>query len=212
MSTTSASLVLLRRYTDLPSLLHILHSRQLTLLSPTTWDDRNDRNMLEAFAAAHKLNTCVALCFSQVQETYHHWKVFAPGASGVCIEFLKTELLDQLESIGLVHRQVEYKTVKQLRPLSRDKGMLPFLKRNAFVDESEYRVVYGSQAETLDSKAFEIKLGSIWRVFVNPWMPPALYDATKRTILSVPGCSGLNVVRSTLIDNESWREYARAFT
>ena len=211
MSTSSSPPTTLRRYTDMPSLLHILYHRQLTLLSPTTWDDRNDRNMLAAFAAANRLRACVALCFSQATETYHHWKVFAPGASGVCIEFLKDPLLRRLETIGLIHGEVEYKSVKDLLLLAREKDMLPFLKRTAFSDEDEYRVVYGSQTEGFFTRGFEIDLDSIRRVFINPWMAPELYSATKQLILSVPGCSRLKVVRSTLIDNENWRHYASEF-
>jgi len=35
--------LLLRRYTDLPALIDILARRQITLLSPSTWDDQNDK-------------------------------------------------------------------------------------------------------------------------------------------------------------------------
>lgn len=36
-----------RRYTDLASLLDMLHRRAITLLRPDAWDDRNDRLMMK---------------------------------------------------------------------------------------------------------------------------------------------------------------------
>src|SRR5438046_430793 len=36
----------LRRYTDLPALLHILRKQQITLLDPQNWDDTNDSYFL----------------------------------------------------------------------------------------------------------------------------------------------------------------------
>ena len=39
----------LRRYTNLASALHILQNRCLTLLSPETWDDRNDAYFMSEY-------------------------------------------------------------------------------------------------------------------------------------------------------------------
>jgi hypothetical protein len=32
----------LRRYTDLTALIYLLHQRKITLLDPSSWDDKND--------------------------------------------------------------------------------------------------------------------------------------------------------------------------
>lgn len=40
---------ILFRYTSLPVLLHMLQSRQITLLSPETWEDRNDAYYLDQY-------------------------------------------------------------------------------------------------------------------------------------------------------------------
>lgn len=77
----------LLRYTQLPSLLHMLRARAVTLLDPDSWDDRNDASYMALYKERKTLKSLLALCFSQVPETYHHWHVFAQGSAGVCIYF-----------------------------------------------------------------------------------------------------------------------------
>jgi len=76
----------LNRYTDLTALAGILSTSSITFLSPESWEDRNDAYNLAAYKMRKELATVLALCFSQGVETFYHWKAFAPGPSGVCIE------------------------------------------------------------------------------------------------------------------------------
>ena len=79
---TTTTPTYLRRYTDLPALLHMLAAKQLTLLDPKTWDDQNDSFFMSQYKERKKLKTVLALCFSQTAKTYHHWRSFlaAPPA------------------------------------------------------------------------------------------------------------------------------------
>src|ERR1700745_856554 len=83
----------LGRYTDLPALIHLLRRKCITFLDPATWDDKNDSYYMELYKENKGLKTGLALCFSMTSETYHHWRVFAGGASGICIRFKRDELL-----------------------------------------------------------------------------------------------------------------------
>lgn len=83
----------LRRYTDLPGLIYLLQGRCITLVDPLTWDDQNDSYFLRLYKEHRKLACVLALCFTRSTETYHHWRVFAGGSSGVCISFHRGELL-----------------------------------------------------------------------------------------------------------------------
>ena len=83
--------VTLRRYTNLASAIHMLDRKVITLLSPAYWDDRNDAYVLNKERSTAK--SVLALCFAETFETYHHWRVFASGRDGVCIEFDKQKLL-----------------------------------------------------------------------------------------------------------------------
>jgi hypothetical protein len=82
-----------RRYTDPTSLIHILSTGNLTLLDPEDWEDRNDAHFLDSCKEAKRLKSLLAVCYTQVSETFHHWYVFAKGPSGWCIEFKKKELI-----------------------------------------------------------------------------------------------------------------------
>jgi hypothetical protein len=77
----------LRRYTDIPALISVLSERKITLLDPASWDDKNDSRFLALYKDKEKLQSVLALCFTQTDEMYHHWRVFANGSAGVCIRF-----------------------------------------------------------------------------------------------------------------------------
>ena len=135
-----------RRYTDLPFLFDYLRTKELALLSPKTWDDKNDSFFVEQYAKAKQFQSSYALCLSQALETYHHWKVFTSGLSGVCIEFKKEDLITHaLKVQGLRAELVAYRTIKSLRKSKLKPEQLPFLKRSAFEDEAEFRLFVARQ-------------------------------------------------------------------
>src|SRR5712691_8091529 len=102
----------LRRYTDIPALIYLLSVRQITLLDPQSWDDKNDSHYLRLYREKKNLKTVLAVCFAQASETYHHWRVFAPGSSGICICFKRADLLAAVKRrVGLLHRDVDYLTL-----------------------------------------------------------------------------------------------------
>lgn len=100
---------ILRRYTDLPALLYLLKKRAITFLDPQFWDDSNDSHYLQLYKTGKGFSSLLALCFTQSGEAYQHWKVFAEGASGVCVELHKNQLLHAFDSVpGIQKRDVEY--------------------------------------------------------------------------------------------------------
>jgi hypothetical protein len=196
----------LRRYTDLPGVIYLLTERTLTLLDPQTWDDSNDSRYLALYREKKDLQTVLAVCFTQSDETYHHWRVFAPGASGACVRFKRARLLNALKGThGLRTGPVRYLKLPEIRKTRLRTQQLPFLKRYAFEHEKEYRVVYESKTDRLDTLDIDIPLSCIERVTLSPWLHPALSGHVKRTLHAIPGCSRLEVVRSTLIGNEEWK-------
>lgn len=210
--TPSAPWPILRRYTDLPALLSLLQSKHLSLLSPSSWDDRNDRNFMSAYAKAYALKSVVALCFCGRAQTYHHWKVFAPGAAGVCIEFNTETLLSSVPADGCYeHGCVRYRTISELDREKKNPCNLPFLKRSAFKDEREYRIIFRSKEQDIQIKDLQISLHAIRGILINPWMPTPLFEAVKKSICQVDGCEQIPVSKSSLIDHEKWRNYANSF-
>lgn len=209
MKTSKKKTSVLRRYTSLPALLHILRHRQITLLSPTTWDDKNDAFFMSQYKKRKGLKTVLALCFSEASETYHHWRVFTSGSEGVCIEFKRDELVSAFDDVKSVHkRTVTYKLIKELKSFRPSVAQLPFLKRQPYADEREFRLVYVDAAEEVEAKGFAIELACIERITLNPWIPKALADAVKLAIRSIDGCAKMPVYQTTLLENEQWKRSA----
>jgi|HubBroStandDraft_6_1064221.scaffolds.fasta_scaffold230909_2 hypothetical protein len=199
----------LRRYTNIPSLLYILRKRQITLLDPETWDDQNDSHFLSVYRDKKSLRSVLALCFTQVSETYHHWRVFADGSAGVCITFARAPLLTTLKKKGNVTaKSVRYLTLNEMEAKDLRVAELPFLKRYPYEDEREFRFVYESRTERISTLDVPISLKCIDRITLSPWTPIALTDTLKETIREIRGCDSVKISRSTLISNERWKDYS----
>ncbi|KUM26877.1 hypothetical protein AU467_19300 [Mesorhizobium loti] len=197
-----------RRYTNLAATLHILRNRCLTLLSPETWDDKNDAFFMAEYKRIMNVRSVLAICLAVREETYHHWQVFSRGADGVCIEFDADKLLEAFDhAAGVRHKSVRYELLQDVRTMNDvDVERLPFMKRWPYGDESEYRAVYVDEKVEKPSHDVPIAIGSINRITLSPWLAPALVPAVKETIKSLQGCSNLKVYRSTLIDNRQWKK------
>lgn len=200
----------LRRFTNLASLIHILQTKSITLLNPAAWDDKNDAHFMAEYKRKVDAQTVLALCFTQSQETYHHWRVFSGGPNGVCIDFLRSPLVKMFDNAdGVTARYVSYKMLGDIKLGDRiDVVDLPFLKRAPYTDEMEYRAVYVSKNEDLDSLDLPFDLSWIKSITLSPWMPPVQKESVKQTLKSIPGCSDLKIVRSSLIENATWRKMA----
>lgn len=205
MPSTRATI--LRRYTELPGLLALLQRREITLLSPLSWDDKNDRESMTRYAQAKGLKSALGICFSQAAETYHHWKVFAPGSSGVCIEFRKSELLAAVPKNSYVHKKVTYKRPVEFVGGYATPAQLPFIKGWAYRHEIEYRIIYSSETENVRSVAFPFDLACIRSISLGPWLAEPLFEAAKAAILATAGCSEIPVVQSRVVQNEAWLAY-----
>ena len=197
----------LRRYTDLPFLFDYLRTKELALLSPKSWDDKNDSFFVEQYAKKHNFQSTYALCLAEAPETYHHWKVFTSGSSGVCIEFKKDELIAHaLKVKGLRAEPVSYSTIKALRASRPKPEQLPFLKRQAFGDEAEFRLFVARHEPFTAPIRFTVPANTLNRIVLSPWIPKSVSDQVKSTIKEMAGCKTLKVYRSTLVENEGWKQ------
>lgn len=197
---------ILNRYTTLPILLDMLQQRHVTLLSPETWEDRNDAYFLEQYRLASELQSVLAVCFSERGETFHHWRIFSSGSSGVCIEFDKKRLLNGFAGLdGFRHKAVTYRLIQDLNRNKPELSSWPFLKRKPFKDEQEYRIIFESATENLRSKSVAMDLTSIRRVTLSPWLPTTIAPAIKTVLRCIEGCGHIEVRSSSLIDNAKWR-------
>ena len=199
---------ILRRYTELPFLIDFLRTKKLTLLSPNTWDDKNDAYYLDLYAKARGLGATYALCLTEAKERYHHWKIFSSGSGGVCIEFKKESLIDYACREGLRAGPVRYRTINARRatPPVENEEDLPFLKRHVFSDEREFRLICPRTSG--EPVRFHVPLSTVSRVVLSPWLPAAVANEVKATLKGIDGCETLKVYRSSLVDNRDWKRLA----
>lgn len=199
----------LRRYTELPFLIEFLQKKELTLLDPNNWDDKNDSYYLKQYCIKTTAKSIYSLCLSEARETYHHWKVFSQGSSGVRIEFHKGMFLVQVtKEKDLLTQPVTYSSLTELRANPPSLEELPFLKRSVFRDEQEFRLFLAKDTEQQPTYKIPVSLNTISRIILSPWLPKPVAEQTKRLLKSIKGCKNLDIFRSTLVDNENWKSFA----
>ena len=200
----------LRRYTDLAALIGLLSEKKITLVDPRNWDDVNDSHYLALYREKKALKSVLALCFTKTDETYHHWRVFGSGPSGVCITFNTAALKEAVKSVkGLRADRVRYRTIRGMRGETLGTKELPFLKRWAFKADREFRLVYESATDELPHLEIPVPLSCVERVTLSPWLKAKLAPSVVTCVRSIPGCERLKIVRSTLINNEEWKSLGK---
>jgi hypothetical protein len=198
----------IRRYTSISSVIDTLQRKELALLDPQTWDDRNDRYFMALYKDAKALGGLYALCAARCRETYHHWRVFTNTADGACLEIRRRPLEEALTDLpGVRYSNVEYLTLPRVEDLTAAHlDRLPFLKRHGFMAEEEYRII----AETGEAQqaALNIAMPVSWisGIYLNPWLPAPIAVSLTKTLKALPGCGNLKVYRSQLVDSGRWKQ------
>ena len=203
----------LRRYTDIPSLVGMLTHGELILLEPSSWDDKNDSYFIEQYKEKCALKSVLALCFTRAAETYHHWRVFSSGSSGVCVWFKEDILRRNASEVPRVRiKPVEYLTIEKIRKEKVTVSKLPFLKRQPFKPEREVRMLWESDKEQRSSLSVPFESAAISRITLSPWIHPSLADPVRSLLKSLPECRNYKIYRSTLVGNTEWKTCGREAT
>lgn len=177
----------LKRYTHLPQLLHILRTRTITALAPETWEDQNDTYYLSLYKDARPdIKSLLALCMTDASNTYHHWRVYAGSPSGVQIKFNPAAFISWMESYThpeLRLGRVRYLKVKEFEEAAFESDRFPFLKRKAFRDEDEIRlIVEDYRKEGLKASSLPFDLTIIEEIKLSPWLSEPLVATVIQTL------------------------------
>lgn len=198
----------LKRYTELPFLIYMLRRRKLTLVSPDSWEDRNDAHFMLSYQRRRQCGSVLALCFTFTSETFHHWKVFSGSRSGVCIDLDINRFRDwQQLNQGLRFQKVDYLKLPEAREGGFEVYELPFVKRHAYRDECEMRLVYEAQEPELKAIDLDFDLAPIRRVVLSPWLPDSVACEVKAEIRGIDGCENMEITRTTLLENTEWKRH-----
>jgi len=210
--SSEASQPYLNRYTDLGALIHIMETKKITLLNPSSWEDKNDVVFMEEYKKRTNSKSLLALCFSQRREMpFHHWFVFAKGSTGVCIRFNRLNIIEKVNYLncpGLTFREVNYisQNSGELSKLKTED--LPFSKRYGYKTEQEFRIVYRS---TNTKPIFEIPIDRecIQSVTLSPWVHPSIKESVRKLVRTMGEFKDLSVLRSGLITSSRWQAHGR---
>jgi hypothetical protein len=196
----------LRKYTSLAVAIDLLRNRRLALVDPRNWVDRNDIAYLQEYKRRKALKTLVVSCFTTKAEQYHHWKSFADGTDGVCIQFHGKALIDQLaRRAGFRCGLVVYKRNNTSDGWSPKTSEIPFLKRLAYRDEGEYRILFEDKEDLVEIKELPLDLNCVSRITISPRLAKGLFQAVKEQLSSISSEPRIPIVQSSILDSALWR-------
>ncbi len=194
----------INRYTTLPVLLDLLKRKKLVLLNPSTWEDRNDAEIIMEYKKRKNIRNLFAICFGVGDETVHHWKAYADGISGCCIEFDKKKLLESFKNKnGIRYGNVIYRKINDLNENTVDIDRIPFIKRWPYRCENEFRILWEGRTNQ-KTMEFEINLHSINKITLSQRIPVDVSDSVKDLLRSEIGDPSRKINRSTLYENNRW--------
>ncbi len=200
----------LRRYTTLPAVFELLEKKVLTLTNPSKWEDKNDQFTIGAYKTNNGFESVLAACFTGTRETFHHWKIFAPGVAGMCVVFRRDSLEKSLKQrnqvrFGLAkYRKMEAGVVEETK-----RPDLPFVKRIGYRDEQEYRIIWQSRSQKVDFAEVAIDPICIETIVINPWLPANLARTLRsllfREVLRQNFAHVIKIKQSHLVESLIWK-------
>ena len=198
----------IRRYTSLSAVIDMLMRREIALLDPHLWDDRNDTYFMDLYKSYKGVSGLYGMCCTQAAETYHHWRVFSGGAHGACIKLKRKPFEASLLQMPETRTgEVTYVLLDELDKLGpQDRENLPFLKRFGYGPEKEYRVIATSREPQQKLIKIPLDLAHIETIHLNPWMSVEVFDSVSMLLKGIPGCERIRLSRSSLTDNERWKQ------
>jgi hypothetical protein len=145
-------------------------------------------------------------------ERYHHWRIFTDkeSANGVCIEFNRESLQHGLNLIANVRAEpVQYVPLSKMRQAGRyAPENLPFIKRNGYRDEREWRVLLTSSQPQRARVEIPFKVEWVHRLILNPWMNE--WDReTARGLLKPLIQKPTRITATFLTNSAEWKELGK---
>ncbi len=199
----NSNITRLNRFTTLPVLLDFLERKKLVLLDPKSWDDKNDTEVILAYKEKKGIEKLFALCFTHDYETIHHWKTFANGSSGCCIEFDADKLIQIFKKAKLRHGIVEYKKIKEATPNSFKLNQMPFIKRKPYECEQEYRIIWEGDTD-INVFELDVPLDTINKITLSQQMPEQVFKTIKNLLKRTFNDPEKRISRSTIYENKIW--------
>lgn len=209
--TTRTNRNKLSRFTTLPVLLDMIIKKHLVFSDWKLWEDKNDTELLKIYRERRTAKKVLVLCFLKEHETIHHWKAFADGMCGCCIEFNKKMLISLLSALkkkgeNLSFGPIVYQKLKDVcdGSVGDCAEMIPFKKRWPYRYEKEFRVIWEGSEDSY--KITDVDLAMITKITFSPIMPNPLFETLKNYLRNGGlGISAETIINlSTVYKNKCW--------
>ena len=130
----------------------------------------------------------------------------------VQIRFDRSQLIDAINKHRGVVKcgDIEYLTHRQLEALANVSNRtdpiprLPFIKRQGFRDESEFRIIYESKTRSVPTINIRIAMSCIKRITFSYKLNRDDYMAIRSNLLSMKECQGVKIIRSNIVESKAW--------
>ena len=195
----------LKKYTKLEYLHATLQQRQLYLGYPKEWDDKNDSECIRLYSATSDGFEIRATCLTEAADRFHFWHVFGEREKGVCLWFDKNSLLNDIKNdASLVANEVQYPTCRKLSQI--EPHLIPFIKREQYQDEREFRVLRVKAAHNTAADKFSFSARSLRRVYLNPWLSSKTVEQEKSKIAGMlkNGLKHVEVLQNRSLRHDDW--------
>src|SRR5690606_13602701 len=103
---------------------------------------------------------------------------------------------------GVRYGEMDYLFLDAVEKLTKaDVERLPFVKRQGFIAEEEYRIIAETEAAQRPSTSIDLPVSMINKIYLNPWLPKSIADSVISTLHGIDGCGDITIQRSHLIDS-----------
>ena len=203
----------IKKYTTLPVLLDMLMRKQITLLKPDTWKDKNDvevmklyqtyKNKEEGTAEGEDAYNILAACFTTGDESVYHWEAFSNSDSGCMIKFNFERLKKRLNSYNLVCGKVKYVKLDKVNKTKCSIDEIPFRKRAQYKCEEEIRIIFFAKSD-MKSYPVDFDLSCVAGIVLSPNMPEPIVKSVTKVLGDVVKNPKVYIHPSTLLSNKQW--------
>jgi hypothetical protein len=175
---------LLRHFAGSP---RMLFEGKIVLTNPEKWDDKTDVRLMREYAKATG-KAVRAMCLmgnsERVQDSIHHWNSYAVGLLGCRIDFNYSALTEFLEKENCILQSVQYygKSDVESQTTQFTVDDWPFIKRNAYDAEKEWRILWTGALDAKQNKELVLPTTLVQEVAFRSQLPESIFQIFKQEI------------------------------
>lgn len=176
---------ILHRYTNIRALNELLNYGIIKFSNRRKWNawpDQNDKALLELYRQ-HSNKEIFVYCMTHKSETIHHWQSYT-SKEGCRIKFNVSKLLPYLKKYEITGKAISYVKQQDLGKFNPKHTLedFPFLKRNPYSVESEFRLIKILQKGN-NSFELEVSPDVIEEISLSPFNTEEENEKLKNSLL-----------------------------